>query len=40
MPDLNPINTAFSKLKVHLRRTAAGTHNALIEVVGDICNIY
>lgn len=40
MPDLNQIKMAFAKLKVHPRRTAAETHIALIESVGDICNLY
>ena len=39
-PDLNPIEMAFSKLKAHLRKAAARTFDALIEAIGDICNLY
>jgi len=39
-PDLNPIEQAFSKLKAHLRKRAARTFNALIEAIGDICNLF
>lgn len=39
-PDLNPIEMAFSKLKAHLRKIAARTFDALIEAIGDICNLY
>jgi transposase len=39
-PDLNPIEMAFSKLKAHLRKIAARTFNALIDAIGDICNLF
>ena len=39
-PDLNPIEMAFSKLKAHLRKSAARTFDALIEAIGDICCLY
>ena len=39
-PDLNPIEMAFSKLKVHLRKIAARTFDALIAAIGDICRLY
>ncbi len=39
-PDLNPIEQAFSKLKAHLRRIGARTYDALIEAIGDICNLF
>ena len=39
-PDLNPIEMAFSKLKAHLRKAAARTFDALIEAIGDICDLY
>ena len=39
-PDLNPIEMAFSKLKAHLRKTAARSFNLLIDAIGDICNLY
>jgi transposase len=39
-PDLNPIEQAFSKLKAHLRKIAARTFNALIEAIGDICDLF
>jgi transposase len=39
-PDLNPIEMAFSKLKAHLRRIGARTYDALIQAVGDICDLY
>ncbi len=39
-PDLNPIEMAFSKLKAHLRKIAARSFDALIEAIGDICNLY
>ncbi len=39
-PDLNPIEMAFSKLKAHLRRMAARTFEALIDAVGDICELF
>ena len=39
-PDLNPIEMAFAKLKAHLRKAAARTFDALINAIGDICNLY
>jgi transposase len=39
-PDLNPIEMAFSKLKAHLRRTAARTFDDLWRAIGDFCSLY
>lgn len=39
-PDLNPIELAFAKLKAHLRRIGARTYDALIDAIGDVCNLY
>jgi transposase len=39
-PDLNPIENAFSKLKAHLRKIAARTFDALIQGIGDICDLF
>ena len=39
-PDLNPIEMAFSKLKAHLRKTAARTFDTLCDAIGDICKLY
>ena len=39
-PDLNPIEMAFAKLKVHLRRARARTYDALWRAVGDICSLF
>ena len=39
-PDLNPIEMAFAKLKVHLRKTKARTVDALWQAVGSICDLY
>ena len=39
-PDLNPIEMAFSKLKAHLRKSAARTFDDLIKAIGDICCLY
>jgi len=33
-PDLNPIEGAFSKVKTHLRRAAARTHEGLVDAFG------
>ena len=38
--DLNPIEMAFSKLKAHLRRIGARTFDALLQALGDICNLF
>lgn len=34
-PDLNPIETAFAKLKAHLRKAAARSFDALIKAIGN-----
>jgi transposase len=34
-PDLNPIEEAFSKCKVHLRKVAARTRKTLMEAMGE-----
>lgn len=34
-PDLNPIEEAFSKVKAHLRKSAARTQEALLEAMGE-----
>jgi transposase len=34
-PDLNPIEEAFSKVKAHLRKSAARTREALLEAMGE-----
>ncbi len=39
-PDLNPIEMAFSKLKAHLRRIGARTFSALLEALGEICDLF
>jgi transposase len=39
-PDLNPIEMAFSKLKAHLRKTAARTIDDLWKAVGKICDLF
>ena len=39
-PDLNPIEMAFSKLKAHLRKAATRTFDALIEAIGNICDLF
>jgi transposase len=39
-PDLNPIEMAFSKLKAHLKATAARTIIALEQAIGDICRLF
>jgi transposase len=39
-PDLNPIEMAFAKLKAHLRKAAARTFDALIQAIGNICDLY
>ena len=36
-PDLNPIEMAVSKLKAHLRETAARTIDELWKAIGNIC---
>lgn len=39
-PDLNPIEMAFSKLKAHLKATAARTIKDLESAIGNICRMY
>ena len=39
-PELNPIEMAFSKLKAHLRKSAARTIDDLWKAIGDICSLY
>lgn len=39
-PDLNPIEMAFAKLKAHLRKAATRTFAALIQALGDICDLF
>ena len=39
-PDLNPIEMAFSKLKSHLRKTAARTIHELWKAIGNICTLF
>ena len=39
-PDLNPIEMAYSKLKVHLRRLKARTFDALFQSVAQTCQLF
>ena len=39
-PDLNPIEMAFSKLKAHLRTSAARTIDDLWKAIGNICALF
>ena len=39
-PDLNPIEMAFSKLKVHLRRIGAQSFTSLFQNLSEICGLY
>ena len=39
-PDLNPIEMAFSKLKSQLRRIGARTFDALIDALGQVCDLF
>ena len=39
-PDLNPIEMAFSKLKAHLRATAARNYEELWKAIGNICDLF
>ena len=39
-PDLNPIEMAFSKLKAHLRKSAARTIDDLWKAIGSICGLF
>jgi transposase len=38
--DLNPIGTAFSKLKAHLRRIGARTFNQMFDALTKICELF
>jgi len=40
LPDLNPIEKAFSKLKTLLRKAKARTIETLWEEVGNICVLF
>jgi transposase len=39
-PDLNPIEMAFSKLKVHLRRIGARTFTDMFHALTEICDLF
>ena len=39
-PDLNPVEMAFSKLKVLIRKAAAQTYNELWQAVGNVRKIF
>ncbi|MEX2697253.1 transposase [Rhizobium mongolense] len=39
-PDLNPIETAFSKLKTLLRKKAAKSFDAISNALSDICALF
>ncbi len=39
-PDLKPIEIAFSKLKVHLRRLKARSFERILKTAGSICNLF
>ena len=39
-PDLNPIEMAFSKLKILIRKAAARTYDQLWKAVGHVCNLF
>jgi transposase len=39
-PDLNPIEMAFAKLKVHLRRLEARSFERVVEALGSICALF
>ena len=39
-PDLNPIEMAFSKLKLWLRKTEARSTDDLWKAIGNICNLF
>jgi transposase len=39
-PDLNPIEMAFSKLKILIRKAAARTYDQLWQAVGHVCNLF
>lgn len=39
-PDLNPIEMAFAKLKILIRKAAARTYDDLWRVAGDVCDLF
>lgn len=39
-PDLNPIEMAFSKLKTLLQKRTARSFDAVVQALGDICNLF
>jgi transposase len=39
-PDLNPIETAFRKIKALIRRVAARTSDALWQAAGHVCDLF
>lgn len=39
-PDLNPIEMAFSKLMVLIRKAAARTYDELWQAVGNVCKLF
>lgn len=40
LPDLNPLEMAFSKLNAHLRKAAARTYDDLWKTNNSICNLF
>jgi len=40
LPDLNPIEMAFSKLKAHLRRIGARNFDQAVTAIGEICDFF
>ena len=40
LPDLNPIEQAFSKLKAQLRKIGARTFTEVLEAIGSMCELY
>lgn len=38
--DLSPIETAFSKLKAHLRRTGACIFTEMFSAIAEVCDLY
>ena len=39
-PDLNPIEMAFAKLKILIRKAAARTYDDLWRAVGNVCDLF
>jgi transposase len=39
-PDLNPIEMAFAKLKILIRKAAARTYDDLWKAAGAVCDLY